>query len=415
MLKNRWSKKAFWAVIAVSVSATVFAQQSGNQGVELAVRPLIYGQETGSLYTDIYCTIDASTAGYERDETQQWAASLKIALQLEDKVDAIQFRYNSQDSAIGAPLLVQKSTFLWEDGWTAPELTVYVEDEVTGWSAQFSVELARPEGAFISPALVVEQVAEVSNASGAESAVSEVGVSPLYMKWGSVLVPKAAMEAVMIEENETELRWYAEAYVDTGAYVVQYKIKDESGRIVAGTGGYKRLEQGPNPVIVRVPTQAFEVGYYEIEVQLLNAKGERQEVLLTPIWIQPAGGAVEGQLPSDRMARVQFERFWGEWDQCVDYLGMIAPIVEFKDRRILMQLKEMQDTARIAAFLSNFWTDRSPENPATAWREYLLVVEEVNRAYGSRTLPGWKTHMGRVFLQYGAPSLVEERPFDGKN
>lgn len=43
------------------------------------------------------------------------------------------------------------------------------------------------------------------------------------------------------------------------------------------------------------------------------------------------------------------------------------------------------------------------------------TLDQVDAEFGSKTLPGYRTQMGRVFLQYGAPSLVEERPFDGKN
>ena len=54
-------------------------------------------------------------------------------------------------------------------------------------------------------------------------------------------------------------------------------------------------------------------------------------------------------------------------------------------------------------------------DPLGEWKGYLVVVDKVDQEFGSRTVPGYRSQMGRVFLQYGAPSLVEERSFDGRN
>ena len=36
----------------------------------------------------------------------------------------------------------------------------------------------------------------------------------------------------------------------------------------------------------------------------------------------------------------------------------------------------------------------------------------VDREYSSRSVPGYATDRGRIFLQYGAPTLTEKRPFE---
>ena len=96
-------------------------------------------------------------------------------------------------------------------------------------------------------------------------------------------------------------------------------------------------------------------------------------------------------------------------------LVVVAPIASLADRRILGNLRDLEDTARVAQFLVGFWQENAPGNAIQTWKGYLNIVQRVDREFGSRTLPGYKTQMGRVFLQYGAPSLVEDRPFDGKN
>ena len=63
----------------------------------------------------------------------------------------------------------------------------------------------------------------------------------------------------------------------------------------------------------------------------------------------------------------------------------------------------------------NFWREKKPSDPLGEWKGYQAVVKKVDQEFGTRTVSGYRTQMGRVFLQYGAPSLVEERPFDGRN
>ena len=120
------------------------------------------------------------------------------------------------------------------------------------------------------------------------------------------------------------------------------------------------------------------------------------------------------EVDGPNLDKEMFEARWGKWFLIQDYLGMIAPIATLSDRRILMNLKDQPDTALAAKFIANFWQNKAPENPEVTWKGYRSIVDKVDEEFGSKTVKGYKTQMGRVFLQYGAPSLVEERPFDGK-
>ena len=156
-------------------------------------------------------------------------------------------------------------------------------------------------------------------------------------------------------------------------------------------------------------------GAYAIKTELLDASGtvikEASESLM---WYSDEM-LIDAALLEGVLTRATFEKSWGNWDEVPEYLSMIAPLASLAERRLLMNLKESMDTARAAFYLTRFWQEKAPDQPLESWLGYKRVVDQVDAEFGSKTLPGYRTQMGRVFLQYGAPSLVEERPFDGKN
>ena len=88
-----------------------------GQNMRLSIDPSIYVSAQGKPYIDVYTTLDASTVVYELDADSNWVTSFKVVIQTGGKLDAFTFNYAQTDSASGAPLLLQKSTFVYEN-WT---------------------------------------------------------------------------------------------------------------------------------------------------------------------------------------------------------------------------------------------------------------------------------------------------------
>lgn len=67
-------------------------------------------------------------------------------------------------------------------------------------------------------------------------------------------------------------------------------------------------------------------------------------------------------------------------------------------------------------FLRRFWNKRDP-TPGTPRNEeqenFYARIAEANRRYregGAAEIPGWRTDRGRIFIRYGAPQEVMQRP-----
>lgn len=71
------------------------------------------------------------------------------------------------------------------------------------------------------------------------------------------------------------------------------------------------------------------------------------------------------------------------------------------------------------AFLRKFWAGRDP-TPGTpeneAFDRFYTLIGEANRRYregGAAEIPGWRTDRGRIYVRYGPPDEVLERPVAG--
>jgi GWxTD domain-containing protein len=378
---------------------SLWTSLSMAQGVRFGLNPIVSSTQEGSPYVDVYSTLDASTLAYEMLPDSTWVGSLKVVLILDNKVDVFAFEYNHVDSASGAPLLLQKSTFLLEN-WSPIPIQVDLTDGISGqnWSYSDTI-LLKTDPVRVTAPLVLDTVKTTM---------------ALYQKSGSSVVPKANLGLPLITQPSVE--WYAEAFAQHGKHVLQYHMVDLQGSVIPGTYGFKRMVDGLTPVRISYDLNDITSGTYGIVVKVLDEQAAVIAEAQTNFQWFDEDALSKWDVAGEALSRNAFEQQgWGNWELVPEYLKMIAPVVSLSDRRILMNLKEQPDTALAAKFLVNYWKNRAPQEPKGTWQGYLQIVEKVDKEFGSKTLKGYMTQMGRVFLQYGAPSLVEERPFDGKN
>ena len=375
------------------------------QGQELrfGLQPVQYVSEAQGPYVDFYSTLDASTIAFEQGEDSLWHARFKVALSFEGKVDVVRFEYTSEDSASSAPLMLQKSTFTFEsaqEGQGRP-LEIFLYDEVSNsdWSFNDTIEYVSGDYWLAQPVLLDNVVEVPAN----------------YVKRGVSVVPVAAL-GLPVFENESTLSMYTEAFVGTGKYILQYKLTDAYGNVIPGTSGFARCEKGSTPVYNKIDFSSQKSGQYEYAIVMLDSTGQTVAERSSPFyWYNDSADEAAWNGPEISITRAVFENGWGQWSQVNEYLRMIAPVATMSQRRIMTNLKDSEDTARVASFIVNFWTDKNTMDPLGEWKGYLKVIDKVDEEFGTRTMPGYRSQMGRVFLQYGAPSLVEERAFDGRN
>jgi GWxTD domain-containing protein len=87
------------------------------------------------------------------------------------------------------------------------------------------------------------------------------------------------------------------------------------------------------------------------------------------------------------------------------YLGSILPIAKAAENRNIRELLKSTDYGSIRKYLQAFWLQTAPGDAYNAWIKYKQQILYVQGLYKTNFQQGYETDRGRVYLQYGAPSI----------
>ncbi len=97
-------------------------------------------------------------------------------------------------------------------------------------------------------------------------------------------------------------------------------------------------------------------------------------------------------------------------DSLDEFIYCLIPIVSGQEDVIIdHKIKNFSDTMK-RRFIYSFWYNFNPEKPAKAWLDYKEQVHLADKMFGTSVKEGYETDRGRVFLKYGAPNTVTDRP-----
>ena len=99
-------------------------------------------------------------------------------------------------------------------------------------------------------------------------------------------------------------------------------------------------------------------------------------------------------------------------DALREYIRSLRPVSTETERIFIDTYVETTDQTSLQQFFYNFWTDRNPDQPEQAWINYNNEVIKANNTYSTQVKKGYNTDMGRIYLQYGPPNTITDRPFD---
>lgn len=97
-------------------------------------------------------------------------------------------------------------------------------------------------------------------------------------------------------------------------------------------------------------------------------------------------------------------------DSLDEFIYCLYPIVSNQENMVIdHQVKNYDDTMK-RRFIYSFWYNFNPATPEKSWLEYKEQVNLAEGMFGTSVKRGYQTDRGRVFLKYGAPNTVTDRP-----
>jgi GWxTD domain-containing protein len=190
-------------------------------------------------------------------------------------------------------------------------------------------------------------------------------------------------------EERPVVRVRVPVYGDTTAvYDVRTDVLNDRGELIESTTDTLAPSAFRTDLVTEFGVLDYEVGTYVLRV---TAEGRER------------GGAGAARA-SFRV--VTSPRSWGgDFQTMIEQLGYIASRDEIE--RILDAPEDERDAAWEA-----FWTSRDPtpdDGVNEFKREFVRRLGYANLHFRS-TVQGWRTDMGRIYIQYGEPDDVESQP-----
>lgn len=88
----------------------------------------------------------------------------------------------------------------------------------------------------------------------------------------------------------------------------------------------------------------------------------------------------------------------------------LTPLAKGVELKVIRDLSTSEDLQMLKQFFYNFWKNKNNTDPEKAWQDYVQILNEIGKKYGTASVPGYETDRGRIYIQYGVPDRVERIP-----
>ncbi|MCC5918043.1 MAG: GWxTD domain-containing protein [Cryomorphaceae bacterium] len=240
---------------------------------------------------------------------------------------------------------------------------------------------------------------------------------------GFEMIPYIPRKDFYYGEKSDKLSYYAEFYNRTDdadsakPFLIKYYIErvDKVGPI-PGLAAFKRLDSDAEitPLLNTFNIESLASGKYFLVLEVVSQKNE---VMNTQVVVFNRENPNLDEpyefkdMRVDQLAGTFVEEMINK-DSIVHFIDFLHPIADFQERRAIESLTAEEDEYNMLRFFYTFWVKRNSIEPYDAWLDYYSEVQYVNDKYGMRVLPGYQSDRGRIYLQYGPPTLVEDRRFE---
>jgi GWxTD domain-containing protein len=193
--------------------------------------------------------------------------------------------------------------------------------------------------------------------------------------------------------------------------LVQYIEGFENGIQLSNFSKMTKMESATViPVLSAIDISGLKTGNYNL---VLEARNKTNDVVLRKkIFFQrnnPLANLSEDELTKVVIASTFVEKI-NNIDSLSEYIACLRPICEELERTMVDKQAKSEDTLSKQQFFYTFWSNRNSADPEKEWLAYKKQVDFVNGIFGTRVKQGYETDRGRVYLQYGAPNQITDRP-----
>ncbi len=360
-------------------------------------------------YVETYLLVENTSVTYIADSTGKLSCAVEVLHIFKKDNQIITFKkYCLNGTSVGDSLitpLLDQQRFVIEPGTYEYELEIKdLNDE--------KVEVFRhSESITVGYSSNIVMISDIELVESMSKAAEPIAIT----RSGYNLIP---MVMNFYPAEFEKLVAYCEIYNtravwgDDGKFIVkQYIENNESGKL------YKELIKQSRenatevlPVFTIFPITDLPDGGYNLVIEIRDKENELIDIKKT--YFQR-----EGVLPPFDITQLQQidikEAFVTKSipaDSLNYFLAAIRVIADDSESMVLMKEIKNSDIETRQKFFYAFWYNRNNTEPHAEWEKYRKQIYKTNKLFGTSIKEGFETDRGRIYLKYGAPNTIMDRP-----
>ncbi|TEU05405.1 MAG: GWxTD domain-containing protein [Candidatus Aminicenantes bacterium] len=396
-------------LIIILVSFFVIANASAKNLKAYFSYCTFYSPEKGP-YIETYLSVMGSSVAYKKNEKGKMQGNIEITLIFKQGDQIKNFKKYNLLSPELEDTLGDYLNFIDQQRIVLANGTYSFEIQLTDNYAKTSPFKSTQEIVISYPLdkislSDIELIESFSKATG-QTMLTKSGYDlvPFVTDYFPVSIPKISFYAEVYNTNK--------GLGENEKYLVNYFIESyETGSSINNYRGFARQTASQvNVVLSEFNIEKLPSGNYNLIIEIRNKNNE--EVAKKKLFFQRSNPDVKIELGDITSVNTlnSFAKRISDKDTLFEYIRSLRPIstdmeISFADN----QLKGA-DLELMQKFFLTFWQDRNIQNPEGEWLKYNQEVKKANKEYGTRITKGYNTDRGRIFLRYGTPNTLAERP-----
>lgn len=211
-----------------------------------------------------------------------------------------------------------------------------------------------------------------------------------------------------------QLNPYVELYnldkeLGDSPYVVRaYVCRVETGNKLSSfeTMIRRKAPKALEAIYLSVDISELPSGNYQLVVEVVGA--DNQAILKREMQFMRSNPNVQDDALADDLVASSFAALITDEQQMDYYLDALYPISSPTEIEQVKELLQMGTLVAKQTYFFNFWRARNFLDPAADWDYYKKQLDYVEAHFTYPRTPGYRSELGRVYLQYGPPDYIRD-------
>lgn len=215
--------------------------------------------------------------------------------------------------------------------------------------------------------------------------------------------------AVKVLNFYTELYGISKLSSANPNIILKYYLLNNDNKLVQNFGGFKKSPVADViPLLAKIDISNLGPGFYTLVVEAID--GENKLLAQKKLEFERDNALMEITTLTALSDKEEMAGYFGKItnaDTLKLLLESLWPIADNFQKDQIINQSVKKDPELMKRYMIDFWQKRAADtiDPVKLWADYYREVQKAMANFKCGKQPGFYTDRGRVFLQYGAPSV----------